>query len=308
MSFGRQFSPQINLLAPSSGLAQAGQRSLALNPDRAKRQNYLNDLQEQIKLKEYRKKMERLQEEQEELKVQREQQEYQYFGRAGAGGLRRDIFGNVITSKKCDPSLISNLYGRQQYNRKFQIAEPMVREEQIVNTDHRYAMPLVKETVPVKETRDDYGIQLELQRRIEEEKAKRERMEKELEEERMKREEQSKMLRQMQEEEAKRQQEFERAMLIKSFEARNKVNVKLQADLEPEEKEGEVDEREFVMNLPAKIRSHLTNVVDHELSKLVAEMRHEEDQIVDSIMSLKVSSVFKPRKKYAKPTKRKKTR
>jgi hypothetical protein len=272
MNFGRQY-------IASSGLAQAGQ--LAINPERTKRQNYLNELQEQIRLKEYRKKMEKLREEQENLKVQKEQQEYQYFGRAGAGGVRRDIFGNIITSKKFDPNFISNLYAREEYNRK------LLKQ---VEVQPVYSPPVIINPISqVKEKRIDFHEQheqhLELQKRIEEERMRRELMEKQLEEEKSKREEQEIKLRRMEEEEIRRQQEFNEAMLLKSKEVKDKVNVRLQADIEQEE----IKEQEFIITLPNKVQSHLTSIVDNELNKLVVEMKQEENQIVNSIMRLKVT-------------------
>jgi len=271
----------------SSGLAQAGK--LALNPEKAKRQDYLNELQEQVRLKEYRRKMENLQNEQEDLKIQKEQQEYKYFGRAGAGAARRDIFGNIITSKKFDPNFISNLYAKEEYNRKFQLPKEM-EVQSMYN-------PIINPISPINQVKgkgidiqEEYGRELELQKRIEEERMKRELMEKQLEEEKNKREEQEKKLRRMEEEEMRRQKKFEETMLARSKEVKSKVNVKLQADLGPQE--GEIEEQEFAITLPNKVQSHLTTIVDHELNKLVTDMKQEEDQIVNSIMSLKVICIY----------------
>lgn len=49
--------------------------------------------------------------------MEREQEEYQYFGKGGGGGVRKDYLGRVIVSRKSDPRLASNLYGKQSHNK-----------------------------------------------------------------------------------------------------------------------------------------------------------------------------------------------
>lgn len=96
-------------------LTTASKRS-ELDLETLKKRELFQSLKEQIRLKECRKRLEKMQEAQEERRLLGEQEEYQYFGKGGAGGIRRDHFGRVITSKKPHPSLIANLYGRECYN------------------------------------------------------------------------------------------------------------------------------------------------------------------------------------------------
>ena len=264
-----------------------GQMNPAINPDKLKKMNYLNDLQEQIRLKEYRKKMEKMKEVQEEQKMAKEHQEYQDFGRGGVGSVKRDIYGNVIVTKKSDGNLIGNLYGREIYNKRYQ--QPIPVPPPAAPLVLPMPEPLPVDNVNKYKFEEDYKQQMELEKKIEEERLKRERLEKLFDEERLKREQQETNYRMLiEQEELRKQKELEEAMEAQVRNVKEKVNVKLQTELGPKIREGDVEKDEFIKGLPVKIKSHLTNVVDHELTRLVADMRHDEDQIVSSILNLKV--------------------
>jgi hypothetical protein len=103
-------------------------KKLEVDVERLKKRELFQSLKEQIKLKEYRKRLEKKQEEQEEKRLLREQEDYQYFGKGGAGGVKKDYYGRVIASKNPDPSIVSKfinrLYGRETYNRQMIYNEP----------------------------------------------------------------------------------------------------------------------------------------------------------------------------------------
>jgi len=99
-------------------------KKIKIDAEKLKKYELFQSLKEQIRLKDCRKRLEKMQEQQEEEKLLREQEEYQYFGKGGAGGMKKDYFGRVITSKNPDPSIVSNLYGRERYNRQVIYNEP----------------------------------------------------------------------------------------------------------------------------------------------------------------------------------------
>ena len=81
-----------------------------MNLEKIKKRDMLESLREQIRLKEYRKKLERIQELQENERILKEQEEYQYYGKGGAGGIKRDRFGRVIALKNHFIHSITNFF------------------------------------------------------------------------------------------------------------------------------------------------------------------------------------------------------
>ena len=71
-----------------------------------------------------------------------------------------------------------------------------------------------------------------------------------------------------------------------------KVNVKLQTNIEPTSKEGDIEEGEFIENLPVKVKEHFKSVINDQLVKLISDIQRDESQIVESIVELKVSYNF----------------
>ena len=91
----------------------------------------------------------------------------------------------------------------------------------------------------------------------------------------------------------KEQQEFERLKerrqkLLAKKSMQQMSNVKLQAELIPEVKRENINERVFVQNLPNEIKSYIGNVVDNELTKFSTELKYEEGRVLNSISLLKV--------------------
>lgn len=94
------------------------------SPELLKKKAYAESLNEQLRLKEERKRREKQTQLMEDQRIRQEQQEYQYFGKGGGGSARRDEYGRIIVSKKPDINAAANLYGRESYNRRLKGVVP----------------------------------------------------------------------------------------------------------------------------------------------------------------------------------------
>lgn len=333
---------KFNSFSPSPSMYQSNSSS-QLSPEQAKKQNFLDSLKEQIALKEYRKKLEKMQQLEEDRRLAEEQNEYQYFGKAGAGGVKKDYFGKIIANRKVDPGSVVNLYGRESYNKITNIPSATPVPHTASNNEN-YESEMLKKFHKIK-LQEELNQQIALERQLKEEQKRKELMQQQLEAAKLARQQEELRIQYLREQELlkAKQLSIKNETVIENNKKSRKVeeklqpqtttpvppvvvappvqipekpkityktHVKLQADLAPELKPGDLDEKEFVKNLPAQVKSHISSVVDSELTRLINEMRHEENRVMDSIIALKVSfSVkIKNRKKFVMRIKEKKMR
>ena len=235
-----------------------------------------------MRLKQYRKNIDKLKDMQETQRIIKEQQEYQYFGK---GGVKRDKAGNAITIKKFDPDSVPNLYGREQYNTKRQMSSSVVYEPS-PNFAEITRIGMMNNYNKSK-LKSEYEEQKVLERKVKEERERLEQTKKQIEKEEFRKREHNLMLKleKQREELQKKRAEFE---LEQFADQHGKINVKLQANLPTPIGKGDLSKKEFIRDFPIRMRSHLVNVVRNEISKATAEINHEKKPIIDSILKLKV--------------------
>ncbi len=299
--------PQLYPPAPYQPPMPDTSSSIVEVAERGKKREFLESLKEQMRLKEYRKKAEKQHQLDEDRRIMAEEQEYQYFGKGGAGGVRRDYTGHTITTRKFDPGNVCNLYGRETYNRS---PGPMRRPEIDVSPNPDQLLASHYNQVRLQ---SEIEQELELERKLREEQHRRMILEQQVEEERVRREREELRLKYMEEreEDAKKRaggsSKFVARILQSRANARKelsktavlqenpdnevvayKTNVKLQANLEPVPQPGEISTKEFVRQLPEKVKEHVAQAVDGELMRVVNEMRSQENRVMDNILGLKV--------------------
>ncbi len=285
--------------------------------DKSKKHEFLESLKEQMRMKDERKKMEKLRQLEDDRRVLAEEQEYQYFGKAGAGGVKKDYSGHTIASRKFDSGNVSNLYGRQSYN-------PMSRYPPA-----SMALPVAGPGPDVERLyenkarlQEELQQQQELERKLKDEQRKREALAQKLDDERVLREREElrlKFVREQEEEARKRVGKTGAPVAVGTEDTAThvsvavsrrpkkaaaaplpdeptanevvtyKTNVKLQADLDPPSRPGEIGAEEFVKQLPEQVKAHVSHIVDSELLRMVNEMRSQEGRVMDSVVQLKVS-------------------
>lgn len=258
--------------------------------EQVRKKQFLQSLKDQIELKRQRINMEKIRNLQEDQRILKEQEEYQYYGRCGAGSVRKDQFGNVLVSKRPDPNLACNLYGRQAYNETFNTPHYDLNNDEDMNALKCHSTLRLQ---------NEYERQLELKRQIEAERMKRKIMEDRLEEEQLKKEnEKLKELYIKERDDIKKKLELLRRSIIGpgrnglnksdfgNQTTSDKIHVKLQANLE--KNNGSITKQKFINKLNYNVKKHFTNIVNKELRKVAADMKHEENIITSSIMLLRV--------------------
>lgn len=295
---------------PLNEIRQATTRSQQmLDPEKIKKQEFLASLKEQIAIKEERKRLDKLKQMQDDRRIIQEESDYQYFGKAGAGGIKKDYLGRTIASRKADTEAISNMYGNEAYNNG-----PIEKIVEIEMPDFNTSRELVNlRQYHKNQLREEMERQALLSSRLKEEQRRRELMEQKLEEQKIMREREEIRLQYLKEqEEAKNrflslQNKEAREVVVQSRKQNRrgiiikkvvddddkdvvvyKTHVKLQANLEPAPKEGDVPAEEFVEKLPARIKEQIGNTIGGELLKLKSEMQLEESRVMDNILQLKV--------------------
>jgi len=299
----------------------------SMSPEQIKKKAYADSLKEQIRLKEEFKRQEKQMQILEDKRIRQELQKYQYFGKGGGGGPRRNHDGEIIVLRNPNAQQTYNIYRRESYDRRLKVpnieyhkapiqeyTQPVIESPRINDqAELERQVKLREEAEMRREVAERRQVELETQikeqqrLREQEEYERKMREEAELEKDKMK----EKLLnRQLELEKKLRKEQMENEVIHQQLEEEKlkRKKQKLSIKYTKEHILKSIKEKEILAQAPikhmrsVKLQANIepiktyrsvntkveSNIFNNDFTRFSTELRCKEDRVLNSIGMLKV--------------------